>query len=439
MEIIKNDIKNLEYIFNLDNLKIPYYQRPYVWSEKSITILFNDTYNAYKSSQEEYRLGTIILHYDKKENELNIVDGQQRLISLALLIHNLVKANSLIDEKINKIPLLNEKVNNISKKYIKTNHDKLKELTRSFNSEEKRKYLEYIKTNCTFAVIITNDIAEAFQFFDSQNSRGKSLAPHDLLKAYHLREMNNLSEHEKEDIINKWESIDDKKLKTLFADYLYPVIQWYKGKNGINYNSKKIDVFKGIKENYEYNYSKYHIFSNKFIEKYKDELLSIGYDLNINQFQLTQPLIAGKRFFKYVLHYNNLLDEIINKVKNEDLPDKRTGDKYIKQLYLCVLLFFADRFNTASLDENYMHIMFKWSYALRLVMSSVYRETVNKYACSKHDRLNKHNSIFKDIYNMMKPDEIINVKLMNLNEIVIKYKKDDIISKYNKGIEAYNE
>ena len=169
MEIIKNDIKNLEYIFNLDNLKIPYYQRPYVWSEKSITILFNDTYNAYKSSQEEYRLGTIILHYDKKENELNIVDGQQRLISLALLIHNLVKANSLIDEKINKIPLLNEKVNNISKKYIKTNHDKLKELTRSFNSEEKRKYLEYIKTNCTFAVIITNDIAEAFQFFDSQN------------------------------------------------------------------------------------------------------------------------------------------------------------------------------------------------------------------------------------------------------------------------------
>lgn len=432
MAIIKNDIKNLEEIFNLDNLKIPYYQRPYVWNEKSITILFNDTYNAYKSSQEEYRLGTIILHYDKNENKLNIVDGQQRLISLALLLYNLDAESKSIEEKVNKIPLLKEKVNDISKRYIKINNDKIEKLISSFNSEEKKKFLDYIKTNCTFAVIITNDIAEAFQFFDSQNSRGKSLAPHDLLKAYHLREMNNLSEHEKEEIVNQWENIDDKKLKTLFADYLYPVIQWYKGKNGINYNSKKIDVFKGIKENYEYNYSKYHLFSNRFVEISKHELLSMGYDLNINQFQLTQPVIAGKHFFKYVLHYNNLLDEIINKVKNENLPDKRTGDKYIKQLYLCVLLFFADRFNTASLDENYMHIMFKWSYALRLVMNSVYRETVNKYACSKHDRLDKHNSIFKEINNMMKPDEIVNIKLMNLNEITIKYKNDYIISKYNK-------
>lgn len=432
MAIIKNDIKNLECIFNNDNLKIPYYQRPYVWSEKSITILFNDTYNAYKSSQEEYRLGTIILHDDKNENKLNIVDGQQRLISLALLLYNLDAESKSIEEKVNKIPLLKEKVNDISKRYIKINNDKIEKLISSFNSEEKKKFLDYIRTNCTFAVIITDDIAEAFQFFDSQNSRGKSLAPHDLLKAYHLREMNNLSEHEKEDIINKWESIDDKKLKTLFADYLYPVIQWYKGKNGINYNSKKIDVFKGIKENYEYNYSKYHLFSNRFVEISKHELLSMGYELNINQFQLTQPVIAGKNFFKYVLHYNNLLDEIIDKVDKEKLPDKRTGDKYIKQLYICVLLFFADRFNTASLDENYMHIMFKWSYALRLVMNSVYRETVNKYACIKHDRLDKHNSIFKEINNMMKPDEIVNIKLMNLNEITIKYKNDYIISKYNK-------
>lgn len=428
---IKNDIKNLEYIFNLDNLKIPYYQRPYVWSEKSITILFNDIYNAYKHSQEEYRLGTIILH-ENEEKDLKvyeIVDGQQRLISLSLLLLVLGESSSL----------LNEKVNNISKKYIKTNHDKLKELTRSFDNEEKKKYIEYIKKNCTLVVIITEKIAEAFQFFDSQKSRGKSLAPHDLLKAYHLREMNNLSEYEKEDIINKWESIDDKKLKTLFADYLYPVIQWYKGKNGINYNSKKIDVFKGIKENYEYNYSKYHIFSDRYVEISKNELLSLGYELNINQFQLTQPLIAGKHFFKYVLHYNKLLDEIIDKVKEEKLPDKRTGDKYIKQLYLCVLLFFADRFNAASLEKNYMYIMFKWSYALRLVMNSVYRETVNKYASSKHDRLDKHNSIFKEINNMMNPDEIINIKLMNFEELNSKYKKDNVITNKYKNKEAFNE
>lgn len=42
------------------------------------------------------------------------------------------------------------------------------------------------------------DISEAFQFFDSQNARGKALYPHDLLKAYHLREMAGVSEEETE-------------------------------------------------------------------------------------------------------------------------------------------------------------------------------------------------------------------------------------------------
>lgn len=39
-------------------------------------------------------------------------------------------------------------------------------------------------------VVITVDkISEAFQLFDSQNTRGRALYPHDLLKAYHLREI----------------------------------------------------------------------------------------------------------------------------------------------------------------------------------------------------------------------------------------------------------
>ena len=36
---------------------------------------------------------------------------------------------------------------------------------------------------------MTDDVDEAFRVFDSQNYRGKALAPHDLLKAHHLREM----------------------------------------------------------------------------------------------------------------------------------------------------------------------------------------------------------------------------------------------------------
>ena len=51
---------------------------------------------------------------------------------------------------------------------------------------------DFIEKQCELIVVITDDVSEAFQFFDSQNARGKALYPHDLLKAYHLREMTEL-------------------------------------------------------------------------------------------------------------------------------------------------------------------------------------------------------------------------------------------------------
>ena len=43
-------------------------------------------------------------------------------------------------------------------------------------------------------VLTVTELTEAFQLFDSQNTRGKALYPHDLLKAYHLREISDMDE-----------------------------------------------------------------------------------------------------------------------------------------------------------------------------------------------------------------------------------------------------
>ncbi len=43
--------------------------------------------------------------------------------------------------------------------------------------------------NCSMVYVKLVSLEEAFQFFDSQNARGKPLAPYDLLKAYHLRSL----------------------------------------------------------------------------------------------------------------------------------------------------------------------------------------------------------------------------------------------------------
>ena len=81
--------------------------------------------------------------------------------------------------------------------------------------------MTFLLNQCSLVKIVTDDQSEAFQFFDSQNSRGKELAPHDLLKAYHLREMGREDERTKIEVIKQWEDYGENELK----DY----IQLYNG------------------------------------------------------------------------------------------------------------------------------------------------------------------------------------------------------------------
>ena len=176
-------------------LALPSYQRPYSWSVKSTNTLFLDTYNAYKEGIQEYRIGSVILH---KENErYNVVDGQQRLTTLSILLY------CLGDEEQG---LLREKYNQLSNDAIVTNFEILSKRISELSKDEQSKYKEYLLEHCSAVQIVTDSEQEAFQFFDSQNSRGKELAPHDLLKSYHLREMDDEDEHQKVKIINQWEN-----------------------------------------------------------------------------------------------------------------------------------------------------------------------------------------------------------------------------------------
>ena len=88
MALIEEELKIVELgkIIKEDRLKIPYYQRPYRWTKKTVMTLFYDIKQAYEENKEEYRIGTIILHKDKAG--YNIVYGQQRLTTLCILLLN---------------------------------------------------------------------------------------------------------------------------------------------------------------------------------------------------------------------------------------------------------------------------------------------------------------------------------------------------------------
>lgn len=418
------------------NLVIPEYQRPYKWRKDSVLTLMNDIYSASQNNVPEYRLGTIVLHKVLRDDgtvAFNIVDGQQRLTTLAIMIFifkellgkDEYKHNC--SENDNWCNLLNEKYNDLSYEAIVSSYEVLKRKIKGLDHEILKKYIYYLLNSCTFVRIVTESEQEAFQFFDSQNTRGKKLVPHDLLKSYHLREMKEESEQSKISVINEWENTDQDLLNNLFIYNLFPLVNWYKGKNGLNYSENEIKIFKGIQCNNNYNFSTYHKAANLFIDRYnRDEIYMSERYSPISQFQLTQPLIAGKRFFQYCQNYlaiyNRVLDLIERRFHNNEeqiIIINGKGDLYIYNMFVNVLIFFVDRFNFDSLNDSRLLFFFRWAYSLRLCMRTVFKETINNYARGLNDRLNENVNLFSILSEMNNPAE--------LDEIVLESVKKDMV------------
>lgn len=405
-------------------LKIPGYQRPYRWSSESALTLVMDTYEAFDKKVKEYRMGTVVLHKQSENTVFNIVDGQQRLTTISIILFAIKeRTGEGNDDFVSS--LLNEEYSGESRKCIVNNFDIVSRKIKEINSDKLEEYYKYILDSCTVVKIVTEDEQEAFQFFDSQNSRGKELAPHDILKSYHLRLMGDEEEGEKRSIINEWENIKQCDFEVLFANTLYPLTNWYKNRSGLNYSIKKIKVFKGIKTDNCYNFTVYHKAANRYIEEFNNRFynfISIG---TVNQFQLTQPIIAGKGFFEYGLHYEKIKRTIESEIVTPFIKKKniisenslsRAGDSYVYNLFLNIIIFFVDRFNIDALTEARMNFLFKWAFSLRLRLKAVYRESVNNYAMGKSKWVNEGKNMFSLIADMQEPIELDTMVLECIKE-----------------------
>lgn len=406
---IFDDIEEINALNSDHCLKIPIYQRPYLWSEKSVKRLFDDIYDSYQKNEDEYRLGTIILHQEKEDNKkngnnkdnndnndnkddkddnkcekyvYNVVDGQQRLITLSLLIYILNDQYKF---------LFSDEINSISKKSVIDNYNILKDKVKIVNDKEV--FLNYILNKCTLGIIVTNEQEEAFQFFDSQNTRGKKLAPHDLLKAYHLREIDNKDIKIK--IVKEWENIEENCLKELFSDYLFPIKLWSKGEKERNFTENEVEFYEGISLNKEYNYLKYRKKEN--LENYS--------------FQINEIIFSGEYFFKYVFHYKMLHEIVRKQLENKNIT-VLSNEHYINTMFCCALMLFVDRFNEDILnDKEIIKKIYKWSYGLRLSRDRVTRKVRNKYVTGGYDDGLGSGALFKIINEMGKPDEILELEI----------------------------
>ena len=354
---MKHNIKNIKELLGLENLTIPDYQRPYKWQTKQVEQLLNDIEEHRKKEVSRYRIGTVVIHNDNEN--LNIVDGQQRITTLALIFHCLKNEFKITND--NEFDTLqNLKYNHqISQYNIIQNYNFI--ISFIDNLEDKASFQKFILEKCEVVYIELSDIDEAFQFFDSQNTRGKSLEAYDLLKAFHLREMaqekrNALYEDEKRHLIAQWAKTDN--LKKTFDD-LYAIRQWLQNKNTYKKNSWTFDFVKEDVDHFK------GICIEKFDYPYLHKIQSPEY-----LFEIDRPIFNGTLFFKYIIHYSEQIQQLENRIKGEEslkiqLSDIIRGDKtlsdilqsyetrhiFFTMLYRRVLLFYYDKFGEYSFKD----------------------------------------------------------------------------------------
>lgn len=406
-------------------LSIPDYQRPYKWQSKNVIELLEDISNALDESDKykdfKYRIGTIILNkhqtentYDysfseKPEDIFDIVDGQQRIISFSLILYYLDSSFScsILDSNCSDKETKNHLYENFQ--YIKTWFS-IKD------KEYKDKFINAFKNILEVVVLTISNISTAFQLFDSQNTRGKPLDPHDLLKAYHLREMSN-DRYEMFHSVNKWESFNPSDINRLFDVYLFPILNWARKEKCPKFTVKNIDEYKGVSESSDYTYAK----RARKAEPY---------------FQITEPFVAGKDFFEMVAHYLTLLDDIDKELKNNETINafltlnKSVGYNYCIDLFKCAFLCYYDKFH--NFDELALKKLLTWAFMLRVDMRNLGFDSVNKYASGDFgfDKYTNHSPMFSIISKARKHTEISN--------LLISTKRKDNKAEDDKWNDLYN-
>ena len=371
------------------NLVIPSYQRPYKWTEKNIRELILDIQkgieDANKHPNFKYRVGTVILYQENDTKPYEIVDGQQRILSF-LLLKLCLSPNftcSLLSAKFSS---------KVTQKNLHENYKAIREWF-AFAPVGMQDFKQAIKKHLEVVVITVDEISEAFQLFDSQNSRGRALYPHDLLKAYHLRVISGKKGEER--AVEEWEAKDPKAIAELFRDYLFPIWHWARRRKCGGFTTADIDLYKGVEPDSEYAYA------------YRVRRTGARY-------QITEPFPAGRDFFKMVHHYMQMLkdlkqeiavDPALQKVKeiliassgrdkkntlitsaeelDEALDRQPVGFRHACRLFFCALLCYYDRFGV--LDARAVKRLFTWAMMLRVNMQHLGFASINKYAIGERD------------------------------------------------------
>lgn len=428
----KADILSVADFLNLTAIRIPEYQRPYKWTEKNVLQLLEDIHTF--RNHDYYRFGTIVIHVNPLQEKgetityNDIVDGQQRYTTIRLIVYalnqlvensNKYQSNTreLLKELKNSLDSVDLKYKNrISIENIHRNFQLIKRSIQHFDDTAIYNFIQKFQV----VVFFIHDDTEAFQFFDSQNSRGKDLYPHDLLKAFHLREFDKNELQLQVKVVDHWEKYATKKLSLLFAEYLFRIKGWSSNQHARYFGKEHVDMFKGISidkiENYPY--VKVLQISHSVVDNYNE-----NFERRIDRqkmdfpFQLDHIMINGRRFFEYVDHYMGINEKFkntylveksgLNHYTNSELIvnmvyknkyNYRDGECYLRDLFECVLIYYIDKFGENEL-ATFLEKAFIWCFYLRFDYQRLGFDSLDNYVIK--------NNLFTVIKNAMQPKDVL--------------------------------
>jgi len=254
MEAINGSPKSLRGIFHHD-FEIPDFQRLYSWEEDHCSKLWEDLSEFLdkflSGKSKKYFLGSLVVYPKKKDDDqlLCVIDGQQRLTTLALLmrafyemaqtypaLQGIYYKKHISRDEVVKEPRVESKVlggqdkndlcevlenegENLRKdNKFKSNYEFLKKSIKkrwaSSSAETKEREITALLAGVDMLMIKCSDEDDALTLFEIINDRGLPLSDPDIFKA----KMYQVSPN-KNDFISRWEAMSDH--LSLFKSFMH--------------------------------------------------------------------------------------------------------------------------------------------------------------------------------------------------------------------------
>lgn len=387
-------------------LELPPYQRPYEWTPRHVQTLLEDLLDFQKKEEtHRYRLGSIIL-CNNKENNLEVVDGQQRLVTLWLIRTCLRSDHSPAHSAVPNDAIGNFSLNNdISQNAVRNAFVAIEDWLNNHTSDVKNNLLAMLtdssgqSKSVELVIIKVSNREEAFQLFDSQ-SRGKPLGIHNYLKARHLGCMSSeeLWSANKYGLFDGWKDDKDADAIEMLLNRLFKIIEWSHRRTRTQLTIENMDhFFYGFTDS---NYTYQRFYHPQFV-----------------YFEIGHPFKAGAEFF-WMIDYFRALSQRIDDYYFDSTPSSgkaiafrkgRPLEKYTKlftedlekqkkpndnsgvwteaeltrclELFRTVALLYSNRFGFDHLSQdNVAKTLFDWTLAPRYVFIRLRDETIEDFA-----------------------------------------------------------